>query len=249
VNFENARNLFFEGLDLLAREDYAGAEGKLRAAERLAPERVSVLTNLSAALLRQDKVAESKRYAEKSVALDESNAEGWLNLGHCLRNEGDLAAALQCCERSVALKPDYVEAWSNRGGVLLDLQRYAEALADCERAIALRPDHPQAWSNRGLALNALPGASFASRVAASLLQAIGLPELITGSPQEYEALALSLANDPGRLSSIREKLARNRGSHPLFDTALFARHMEAAYSAMWERHRAGLPPDHIQVPA
>ena len=90
---EQAKALFFEGLDLLAHEDYAGAERKLREARGLVPQRVSVLTNLSAALLRQDKLAEAKALAEQSVALDERNAEGWVNLGYCLKKEGSHAGS------------------------------------------------------------------------------------------------------------------------------------------------------------
>jgi predicted O-linked N-acetylglucosamine transferase (SPINDLY family) len=86
------------------------------------------------------------------------------------------------------------------------------------------------------------GATFASRVAGSLLQAVGLPELITGSLADYEALALRLAREPERLAALRQKLARHRTTLPLFDTARFARHVEAAYLAMWERSRRGEPP-------
>jgi protein O-GlcNAc transferase len=152
---EEAKALFLEALDCLTREEYAEAEGRLRRAQRLVPERVSVLTNLSAALLRQDKTGEAAHYAEHSVALDPGNAEGWLNLALCRRRAGALAEALECCKRSVELRPDSAEAWSSQGAALLDLQRYAEALASCDRAIALRPGLADAWSNRGLALNAL----------------------------------------------------------------------------------------------
>jgi predicted O-linked N-acetylglucosamine transferase (SPINDLY family) len=86
------------------------------------------------------------------------------------------------------------------------------------------------------------GASFASRVAGSLLGAVGLPELITASRSDYEMLALRLARDPEMLSSLRQRLARNRASFPLFDTARFTRHLEAAYTTMWERSQRGEPP-------
>jgi predicted O-linked N-acetylglucosamine transferase (SPINDLY family) len=76
------------------------------------------------------------------------------------------------------------------------------------------------------------GQGFASRVAGSLLQTIGLPELVTDDIDAYEALACALATDPGRLGALRERLARNRGSSPLFDGALFARNLEAAYLQM-----------------
>jgi len=101
----------------------------------------------------------------------------------------------------------------------------------------------------GLPVLTCPGEAFASRVGASLLYAVGLPELIAASRDEYERLALSLATEPGRLAEIRKKLAENITTHPLFDTALFTRHMEAAYVAMWERHQAGLPPERIHVQA
>lgn len=91
------------------------------------------------------------------------------------------------------------------------------------------------------------GESFASRVGASLLSAVGLPELITGSEAEYESLAIDLARYPDRLQAIKEKLAANRLRRPLFDTELFARHIENAYVQMHERSLAELPPAHIFV--
>lgn len=94
----------------------------------------------------------------------------------------------------------------------------------------------------GLPLVTCPGSSFAARVAGSLLTAVGLPELITTSLPEYEALALSLAREPERLAGIRAKLARNRGTFPLFDTNRVTRHMESAYRTMWERYQQGEPP-------
>jgi len=91
------------------------------------------------------------------------------------------------------------------------------------------------------------GESFASRVAASLLNAIHLPELITSTQDEYEALAIELATHPEKLKNIKAKLARNRLTTPLFDTQLFTGHLEEAYTAMYERYHADLPPDHIYV--
>ncbi len=91
------------------------------------------------------------------------------------------------------------------------------------------------------------GNTFAGRVAASLLNAINLPELITETPEEYERLAIDLAMHSEKLAAIKRKLANNRLTTPLFDTKLFTRHIEAAYNAMYERHQAGLAPDHIFV--
>ena len=91
------------------------------------------------------------------------------------------------------------------------------------------------------------GTAFAGRVAASLLRSIGLPELITESQSEYEARAIALALSPGELSAVKDKLARNRLTTPLFDTERYTRHLEAAYQAIYERYHAELPPDHIYV--
>jgi predicted O-linked N-acetylglucosamine transferase (SPINDLY family) len=91
------------------------------------------------------------------------------------------------------------------------------------------------------------GESFAGRVAASLLTAIGLRELIVQGSEQFESLAIELATAPGKLSLIRERLARNRSIAPLFDTELFTRHLEGAYVTMMERSRAGLPPESIEI--
>ena len=101
----------------------------------------------------------------------------------------------------------------------------------------------------GLPVVTLEGETFASRVASSLLRAVGLPELVARTREDYEALALALATAPEKLASLRVKLAANRETHPLFDTALFTRHLESALSAMHERHLRGLPPERIDVPA
>jgi len=99
----------------------------------------------------------------------------------------------------------------------------------------------------GVPVLTCPGESFAGRVAASLLNAIHLPELITSTQAEYEAMAVELATGPEKLIEIRRKLEKNRLSAPLFDCDLFTRHIEAAYEQMYERYHLDLPPDHIYV--
>lgn len=86
------------------------------------------------------------------------------------------------------------------------------------------------------------GSQFTGRVAASLLTAIGLPELITTSLPAYEREALALARDPRRLGALRDRLAVNRATMPLFDTPRYVKHYEAALERMVERWEAGLPP-------
>jgi protein O-GlcNAc transferase len=99
----------------------------------------------------------------------------------------------------------------------------------------------------GLPVLTRVGNTFPGRVGASLLSAIRLPELITHTEKEYESVAVGLAVNPAKLMDIKERLASNRLATPLFDTPLFAKHIEAAYTAMHERYHAGLPPDHIHV--
>jgi len=86
----------------------------------------------------------------------------------------------------------------------------------------------------GLPVLTCAGSTFAGRVAGSLLHAVGLPELATRSLAEYEALALQLASERGRLRLLRERLAANRGAAPLFDTERFRQNLESAYRAMWQ---------------
>ena len=99
----------------------------------------------------------------------------------------------------------------------------------------------------GLPVLTLAGRSFAGRVAASLLHAVGLPELVTHTPEQYETTAIRLAGDPAALAAIRGKLTANRLTAPLFDTPRFTRDLEAAYRLAHARHLEGLPPDHLDI--
>jgi predicted O-linked N-acetylglucosamine transferase (SPINDLY family) len=92
----------------------------------------------------------------------------------------------------------------------------------------------------GLPVLTCMGQTFPSRVGASLLQAVGLPELITPSLADYESLAIRLATEPGLLVGLRQKLSTQLRSAPLYDTRRYTRHLEAAYSHMVERARQGL---------
>jgi predicted O-linked N-acetylglucosamine transferase (SPINDLY family) len=93
------------------------------------------------------------------------------------------------------------------------------------------------------------GTTFAGRVGASLLGAVGLPELVTESLADYEAMALALARDPERLAGLRRKLAEGRSTAPLFNTAATTRHIETAYTLMLERWARGEPAQSFSVPS
>jgi predicted O-linked N-acetylglucosamine transferase (SPINDLY family) len=90
-----------------------------------------------------------------------------------------------------------------------------------------------------------PGTTFAGRVAASLLTALEMPELIATSQQDFEDLAVNLASEPEHLARVREKLLSKRLTAPLFDARAFTMQLELAYEQIAERHYKGLPPDHI----
>ena len=99
----------------------------------------------------------------------------------------------------------------------------------------------------GLPIVTKAGRQFAARVGASLLKAVGLPELVTETESEYEALILDLATDPLRLANIRDKLKRDRLSSPLFDTKRFARNFEKGLHAAYQRNVAGKGPADVVI--
>jgi predicted O-linked N-acetylglucosamine transferase (SPINDLY family) len=103
------------------------------------------------------------------------------------------------------------------------------------------------WS--GCPVITCAGKTFVSRMAGSILHAANLPDLVTHSLSDYEALALRLARNPDELAAVKKRLAENIGSAPLFDCARFTRHLESAYQGMWETHLAGRQPAPIEVPA
>jgi predicted O-linked N-acetylglucosamine transferase (SPINDLY family) len=101
------------------------------------------------------------------------------------------------------------------------------------------------WS--GVPLLTCPGETFASRVAGSLLQTMGLSELITNNLEHYERKARELAEYPEILGGLKAKVRERRHTSPLFDAARFARHLEAAYLAMWDRYARGEAPAAISI--
>jgi predicted O-linked N-acetylglucosamine transferase (SPINDLY family) len=93
------------------------------------------------------------------------------------------------------------------------------------------------------------GETFTGRVCGGLLHTLGLPELVTTTLADYEALALRIARSPALLAELKAKVAAGRTASPLFDVDRFRANLERAYRAMWQRHAEGLPPDHIDVTA
>ena len=156
-------------------------------------------------------------------------------------------AALKECAQAGGIGPDRLVF-----GRTLPLSAHLARLSLADLALDCTPcgSHTTAsdalWA--GVPQIACVGNTFAARVSASLLTAVGLPALIVRSPEEYRDLAIRLASDRDTLARIRTPLTANRLSAPLFDSGQFVRHLEAGYEAIWRRAVAGLPPDHIDVP-
>jgi len=124
-------------------------------------------------------------------------------------------------------------------------QRRADLFLDTLPVNAHTTTTDALWA--GLPVLTCLGGAFVGRVAASVLRAVGLPELVTENLTDYEDLAFRLATTPALLADIRAKLLRNRNTYPLFDTERFCRHMESAYITMYERQRQGLAPAGFSV--
>ncbi|MEA4839128.1 MAG: tetratricopeptide repeat protein [Rhodospirillaceae bacterium] len=122
----------------------------------------------------------------------------------------------------------------------------ADLFLDCHPYNAGATANDALWM--GLPVLTCSGETYVSRMAGSLLTTLGLPELITHSLPDYEARALELIRDPGRLAAIRAKLAERRETSALFDTPRYTRYLEAAYTEMWAIHAAGEPPRPFAVP-
>ena len=99
----------------------------------------------------------------------------------------------------------------------------------------------------GLPMLTLKGEAYQARMGASIVSALNLPELITTSSEEYESLAIELATNPEKMKAIKDKLASNLSTAPLYDTKLFTKNLESAYTQMYEKYHNGLEPDHIYV--
>jgi protein O-GlcNAc transferase len=127
----------------------------------------------------------------------------------------------------------------------LDRQRLADLFLDTVPYNAGATASAALWA--GVPLLTCLGTSLVGRMAASMLHAVGLPQLVTTSLSEYGALAVTLAHDPSRLQSLRHTLDQNRMGGRLFDTRRFVRHLEAAYASMWDTWQRGEKPKPFSV--
>ena len=128
-NFELAKSLFFSGLDSFQKGDYLSAEKDFRESLRNLPDRVSTMTNLASVLIRLNKLDEANELCLKTVSIDESSAEAWLNLGLIARERSDYSAAAENFRRALDTEPDYPEARNNLTSLLKELERNADTTA------------------------------------------------------------------------------------------------------------------------
>lgn len=154
-SIEQAKALFVEGLSLYGAARFAEAEGRFREADSLAPGRVSILGNLSAALLRQDKVGEALAFARQALQIEPDNVEACLNLGACLEKEGRFEQALEHFHKATALRPQSAEAWSSCGHAQAAMKQYEQALASYDKALAIKPDFADGWTRYAAVLKDL----------------------------------------------------------------------------------------------
>lgn len=179
----------------------------------------------------------------------------WLRI---LKQVPDSVLWLYACRPD---QPDNLRAFARAHGVdpkrlvFARFQPHAEHLARYQRAdLFLDTHHYNAGATAadalwaGLPVLTLPGESPMSRVAASMLVSLNLHGLIARSRDEYAALAVHLATHPRDMGMLKGLLSLNRRRQPLFQTERFVRHLEDAYELMWQRHRRGLPPEHLVVP-
>ena len=154
-NFELAKEYFLDGCSFLEAEDFSQAEHKFIKSLELIPDRVSTLTNLSAAQLKLKKYSEARSAAQKAISVESDNSEAYLNLGLIELDLKNFESAIKFFDKTLSLKPDYAEAYSNKGATLNELKRYEEAIAHYDKAISLKPDYHKAWSNKGASLDCL----------------------------------------------------------------------------------------------
>jgi predicted O-linked N-acetylglucosamine transferase (SPINDLY family) len=162
------------------------------------------------------------------------------------RGDDAAAAQLQAHARSRGVDAARI-VWAGHLELAEHLARHAHAglFLDTFNCNAHTTSSDALWA--GLPVLTLEGSTFASRVGASLLKAIGMPELICSSAAEYEETAYAIATSPQRAAELKQRLAEHRTRFALFDAARFTRRLEAAFETMCLRHRQGLAPDHFRV--
>ena len=145
---EQAKQLFYQAIDLIDAEDYAAAEKLLRVADGLAPDVTPVVTNLAAALYRMNRLEDAAVKAREAIALEDDNPEARIVLGNSLTGLRRYADALSVFDAALATHPDDVDLWLGRGKAFAEAGEFGEALASYDRALKLDPTSADGWTGR-----------------------------------------------------------------------------------------------------
>lgn len=251
---ENADALHLLGLIAYQLGNFGPAAEFIDSALRLRPDEAKFHSNRGNIAKSCGDIEGARRSYERALDCDPGFADARFNLGVLLQESGDLALAADVYRTLLEIAPEYVDAAESHGvdpKRLVFAERRPKArhlrriqIADLALDTLIYNGHTTTsdtlWA--GVPVIALEGKHFASRVSASCLRAVGLPELIAPSPEAFKELAISLARDPAALATLKTRLRENRTHEPLFDTARFARALEDLFSAIWHRHEQGLPP-------
>jgi predicted O-linked N-acetylglucosamine transferase (SPINDLY family) len=143
--FEDAKRLFFEGMAAIEAKQYVTAEARFRESLALNADRVSVATNLAAAVFYQERIDEALVLAKRAIDLDPNNVEAWLLAGRCYDRRNEPENALATLDRVVAIRPDHADAWVSRGALLADAFRFSDAVDAFTRGLALAGPKPPAY--------------------------------------------------------------------------------------------------------
>jgi protein O-GlcNAc transferase len=175
--------------------------------------------------------------------------ESWMRLLHAvegsvlwlLESNPEMVTNLRCEAQRCGIGHDRI-IFATRVDLSSHLarQRSADLFLDTTPYNAGATAAAALWS--GVPILTMMGETFVGRMAASTLHAVGLPQLVTSSLPDYEALALKIATEPAFCASLKQTLARNRDTFPLFNTERSTRNIEAAYTTMWERYQRGETP-------
>jgi protein O-GlcNAc transferase len=178
----------------------------------------------------------------------------WMRILHAVPNSvlwllakwPEVEANLRREAQSRQIDPDrLVFAASRTKDEHLSRHRLADLFLDTPICNAHTTASDSLWA--GVPMLTCPGETFACRVGASLLHAVGLPELVVDNLQSYEDLAIELAQNPDKLSRLKRRLSDNPSSSPLFDTSRFVRNLERAYREMWRRFETASPMGTIHI--
>ena len=175
-SLEQAKSFFLSGLEKLNSNNFAGAEKDFESSLKFAPNRLSIIVNLSIVLIKANKLKKAEKiiheglvYHAKNkdlllslveiykriISLNKNYAEVYVNLGNVYRELNMYEESLAAYNNAIILKPNLAEIYANRGNVLQDLKKYQEALEEYDKAIAIKPDYAEAYSNKGNALKEL----------------------------------------------------------------------------------------------